>query len=493
MKKQQFLGLAFASLLGGVIAIGGYKLVVEEEPTTIIQPVKESIQFSSFNSKPSTVMAGEGLNFVEAAKHTTPGVVHIRTIYNGSSSRSQQSPFDDYFRDFFGDSRRQPNRPQSAGTGSGVIISDDGYIVTNNHVVDDADEIEVLLNDNSTYKGKIIGTDPTTDLALIKIEATDLPAVSMGNSDEIQVGEWVLAVGNPFDFRSTVTAGIVSAKGRNINILRDRNGMQIESFIQTDAAVNPGNSGGALVNLRGELVGINTAIATPTGTFAGYSFAVPSLLVNKVVRDLKEHGIVQRALLGINIRDVTAQLSEDEDLDILEGVYVINVNDESAADDAGMKSGDVIVAINNEKVTKTAELQEKVALNRPGDRIKVTLIREGKEKEIYATLKNTFGTTEVIASNNSFVLEGATFEDVTEREIERLGLRNGGVQLVSLDKGKWKEAGIKEGFIVTSIDKRAVSSVEDLSRALARTGEASGRLIEGVYPDGSRAYYGIGW
>lgn len=492
MNKQQFLGLAFASLLGGIIALGGYKLI-SEEPITIIQPVKESVQFSNFKAKPSTAMASEGLNFVEAAKKTTPGVVHIRTIYNSSASRNQQSPFDEYFKDFFGDNRRQPNRQQSAGTGSGVIISEDGYIVTNNHVIDNADEIEVLLNDNSTYKGKIVGTDPTTDLALVKIEATGLPTVAMGNSDDIQVGEWVLAVGNPFDFRSTVTAGIVSAKGRNINILRDRNGMQIESFIQTDAAVNPGNSGGALVNLRGELVGINTAIATPTGTFAGYSFAVPSLLVNKVVRDLKEHGVVQRALLGINIRDVTAQLSEAEGLEVLEGVFVLNVNDESAADDAGMENGDVIIAINDEKVTKTAELQEKVALNRPGDRIKVTFIRDGKEKEIYATLKNTFGTTEVIASNNSFILEGATFEDVSEKEIEKLSLRSGGVQLVNLESGKWQEAGIKEGFIVTSIDKRTVTNVEDFSRALAQTGDDSGRLIEGVYPDGRRAYYGIGW
>ena len=493
MNKQQFLGLAFASLLGGVIALGGYKLIVEEVPTTIIQPLQESVQFSNYKAKPTSSLTSESMSFVNAAKLTTPGVVHIRTIYNGSSSSLQQSPFDDYFRDFFGDNRRQPNRPKSAGTGSGVIISEDGYIVTNNHVVNNADEIEVLLNDNSTFKGKIIGTDPTTDLALIKIEASGLPKVIMGNSDDIQVGEWVLAVGNPFDFRSTVTAGIVSAKGRNINILRDRNGMQIESFIQTDAAVNPGNSGGALVNIRGELVGINTAIATPTGTYAGYSFAVPSLLVNKVVRDLKEHGVVQRALLGINIRDVTSQLSEEEGLELLDGVYVINVNDESAADDAGMESGDVIVAINDEKVTKTAELQEKVALNRPGDRIKVTLIRDGREKEVYATLKNTFGNTEVIASNNNFILEGATFEDVSKKMVDRLRLRNGGVQLVQLEKGKWKEAGIKEGFIVTSIDKRAITNVEDLSRALARTDDGSGRLIEGVYPDGSRAYYGIGW
>lgn len=489
--KQQLFGFILASIFGGVIALGGYKLVVKEEPTTIIQPVKEQVQFSNYNPS-ATAAVAEGLSFVEAAKAVTPGVVHIRTVYNATSGRSNQGTFDDFFRDYFGDTRRQQGRPQ-AGSGSGVIISADGYIVTNNHVVENADEIEVLLNDNSTYKGKIIGTDPTTDLALVKIEGNDLPTVKMGDSDKAEIGEWVLAVGNPFDFRSTVTAGIVSAKGRNINILRDRNGLQIESFIQTDAAVNPGNSGGALVNLRGELVGINTAIATPTGTYAGYSFAVPSLLVNKVIRDLKEHGVVQRALLGINIRDVTAELSEDENLDILEGVYVINVNDNGAADDAGIENGDVIVAVNDEKVRKTSELQEKVALNRPGDRVKVTLLRDGREKEVYATLKNTLGTTEVIASNNNFVIEGATFEDVSERDIERLGLRDGGAKLTNLERGKWREAGIKEGFIITSIDKRAVTNVEDLSRALAASGNGSGRLIEGVYPDGSRAYYGIGW
>ncbi len=488
--KQQILGLVLASILGGVIALGGYKLTVETSPVTIIQPVKEKVQFSNYKLDSKSV-ASEAINFVSAAKSVTPGVVHIRTIYNGSPSRGQDS-FDNFFRDYFGDTRRQQKRPQM-GTGSGVIISEDGYIVTNNHVVEGADEIEVLLNDNSTYKGKIIGTDPTTDLALIKIKGSAFPSVKMGNSDEIEVGEWVLAVGNPFDFRSTVTAGIVSAKGRNINILRDRNGLQIESFIQTDAAVNPGNSGGALVNISGELIGINTAIATPTGTYAGYSFAVPSLLVNKVVRDLKEHGVVQRALLGISIRDVTSKLSEEEGLSVLEGVYVITVNDGGAAEASGIENGDVIIAINDEKVKKIAELQEKVALNRPGDRIKVTILRDGKEKSVYATLKNTFGTTAVIASNNNFIFEGATFEDVSSNEINKLSLRDGGAKLVDLNNGKWKEAGIKEGFIITSIDKRAVTNVEDLSRALARSSNGAGRLIEGIYPDGSRAYYGIGW
>lgn len=511
MNTQQLLKLIFASILGGVIVLGGYKLVMEEKPTTIIQPVKDNVKFSNFNpNSSSTAVISEKLSFVTAAKLTTPAVVHIRTIYKSSDYRtgsgdsgSRLRSFKDFFKDSFEDN---PNYGRAKmGTSSGVIISKDGYIVTNNHVIGNADEIEVLLNDNSTYQGKIVGTDPTTDLALIKIDAENLPAVIMGNSDEIEVGEWVLAVGNPFDFRATVTAGIVSAKGRNINILQNRNGLQIESFIQTDAAVNPGNSGGALVNLKGELVGINTAIATPTGSYAGYSFAVPSLLVNKVVLDLKEYGVVQRALLGINIRDVTAKLSKEENLSVLEGVYVERVNNKSAADEAGIETGDVIIAINDETVKKTSKLQEKVALNRPGDKVKVTLLRKGKKKEIYVILKNTFGTTEIVASNNNFTIEGATFENVSERDIEQLNLKEGGAKLVNLEKGKWKESGIKEGFIITSIDRESVTNVEDLASALARSTVAnsnnsfndssngSGKLIEGIYPNGSRAYYGIGW
>lgn len=498
MDKRQFLlGMIFASMLGGLVALGGYHLFIYEENTnSSTELANQNVRFSNnYSIDTSDVIIPEGLNFVHAAKIVTPGVVHIRTTYTGSSGRSSGgTPFDEFFRDYFGDpgqGRQYRGRPQ-AGSGSGVIISEDGYIVTNNHVVDDADEIEVLLNDNRTFNGKVIGTDPTTDLALVKIEASGLPAVRWGNSDKIQIGEWVLAVGNPFEFRSTVTAGIVSAKGRNINILRDRNNLQIESFIQTDAAVNPGNSGGALVNLRGELVGINTAIATPTGTFAGYSFAVPVTLVQKVIDDLREFGVVQRALLGINIRDVNAQLAEEEDLGVLEGVYVINVNAGSAADEAGIRNGDVIIAIDDDQVKKTSELQEKVALNRPGDKVKVTLIRSGREKTVFAVLKNTLGTTSTIASTNNFSVEGASFEDVANDEKEELNIE-GGAKLVNLENGKWKDAGMKEGFIITSIDKRAINNVEDLSRALARTQSGSGLLIEGIYPDGGKAYYGIGW
>lgn len=481
-------------MLGGIIALGGYQLV-REEPTRVIQAENQPVRFSNYELDTAAMIVPEGLNFVYAAKAVTPGVVHIRSTFESSSRMGQGSnQFDEYFRQFFGDPHGggQPQQRQSMGTGSGVIVSEDGYIATNNHVIENATEIEVLLNDNRTYKAEIIGIDPTTDLALLKVEASGLPFIKVGNSDNVQIGEWVLAVGNPFEFRSTVTAGIISAKGRNINILRNRNNLQIESFLQTDAAVNPGNSGGALVNLRGELVGINTAIATPTGTYAGYSFAVPANLVDKVLKDLKEFGVVQRALLGINIRDVNSQLAEEEDLNVLEGVYVINVNPNSGADDAGIENGDVIIAVQGEKVTKTSELQEKVALNRPGDKVTVTLIRNGKEKTVTATLKNTLGTTTTIASSNNMTIQGGTFADLTKEEKQDLKVE-GGAKLLKVENGKWKEAGIKAGFIVTAVDKRPILSVEDLSRALTRTNDGSGLLIEGMYEDGEKAYYGIGW
>lgn len=496
MDKKQFLfGLLFASLFGGIIAIGGYKLMEPERPLNQNVSEDQNVRFSNYTMDTSQVVIPQGLNFVFASKLVTPAVVHIRTVYeNQQSARGSQGPMDELFREYFdGQGRRQQPR-QSAGSGSGAIISSDGYIITNNHVVDNADEIEVLLNDNQVYKGTVIGTDPTTDIALVKIDAQNLPTIKMGDSDKIQIGEWVLAVGSPFgdDFRSTVTAGIVSAKGRNINIIRDKNGLQIESFIQTDAVVNPGNSGGPLVNIKGEIVGINTAIATPTGTYAGYSFAVPSTLVNKVVADLKEFGVVQRALLNIRITDVTAELSEKEDLKVVDGVYVLDVIDGGAAEDAGIEEGDVVIAIDGEKVSKTAELQEKVAIHRPGDKIQVDFMRDGKKKTAYATLKNTLGTTKTVSSSNNFAFQGASFEDVSKKDKEKYEIE-GGAKIVEIENGKWKDAGLEEGFIITGIDKQKIDGVEDLSALLNRTPAGSGLLIEGISKNGAKAYFGIGW
>ena len=374
--KNYLLAIVF-SILGGLTSITGYKYFNDDINSVSVQ-ANDNLKFANYIYDTTDVIVPEGMNFIYTSKKTTPAVVHIRTTYEGRST-GMRSPFEDMFRDFFGErySPREREMPQRRGSGSGVIMTSDGYIITNNHVVDNASEVEVLLNDNRTFIATVEGADPTTDIAVLKIDAENLTTVDFGNSDNVEIGEWVLAVGSPFEFRSTVTAGIVSAKARNIGILRDRSNLQIEAFIQHQAPVNPGNSGGALVNLKGELVGINTAIATPTGTFAGYSFAVPSNLVRKVYRDLVEFGVVQRALLGITILDVNAELAEEKDLPVLTGVLIDRVNAGGAADDAGLESGDVIVEINGMEIKNISNLQEQVAINRPGDKILVTFIPLG--------------------------------------------------------------------------------------------------------------------
>ncbi|MCK5101197.1 MAG: trypsin-like peptidase domain-containing protein, partial [Cyclobacteriaceae bacterium] len=352
----------------------------------------------------------------------------------------------------------------------------------------DADEMEVTLHDNRTYNATLVGTDPNTDIAVIKIDEKGLPFINFGNSDIVKVGEWVLAVGNPYELTSTVTAGIVSAKGRNIGILRERYG--IESFIQTDAAVNPGNSGGALVNLRGELIGINSAIATPTGSYAGYSFAVPVSLVKKVVDDLIEYGMVQRALLGIEIVNVNDPRLE-EDLDDLTGVYINVVNENSAAEEAGLKKGDIILKINNTEVADVAQLQDLVARHRPGDKISVTYKRDGKTKTVSAKLKNLDNQIKIVKKDDAYATEGASLRNATKDEIEEYDV-NGGVIIEKIGVGKWKDAGIKDGFLITSINNRPVKGVNEL-RALLSNSSGEGVLIKGKYQDGKEAYYGMGW
>ena len=489
--KNYLLAIVF-SVLGGLTSITGYKYFNEDNNSVTLQS-NDNLKFANYVYDTTDVIVPEGMNFIYTSKKTTPAVVHIRTTYEGRSSGTR-NPFEDMFRDFFGEryTPREREMPQRRGSGSGVIMTTDGYIITNNHVVDNASEVEVLLNDNRTFIATVEGADPTTDIAVLKIEAENLTTVDFGNSDKVEIGEWVLAVGSPFEFRSTVTAGIVSAKARNIGILRDRSNLQIEAFIQHQAPVNPGNSGGALVNLKGELIGINTAIATPTGTFAGYSFAVPSNLVKKVYKDLVEFGVVQRALLGITILDVNAELAEEKDLPVLTGVLIDRVNAGGAADDAGLESGDVIIEINGMEIKNISNLQEQVAINRPGDKILVTYIRDGKTKTVNATLKNTLGTTEVVASANSFTIDGALFADVPKELKEKLEIE-GGAQVSEIGNGKWKSSGITKGFIVTSINKRNISDVEELSTLLSQLPKDDGVLVEGVYPNGVKAYYGIGW
>jgi len=488
-KKQFLFGLIFASLFGSLIALGGFHFLFEGKvPNTSIQYV-QPVKFTS-NFDTASITVSEGLNFVYAAEVSMPSVVHIRSTYSGSGHTSR-NPLDEMFRDYFGNRFRDRGQGQRRGRsiGSGVIISENGYIVTNNHVIDNADEIVVLLNDNRSYPAKIIGTDPTTDLALLQIEEEKLPYLTFGDSDALRIGEWVLAVGNPFEFRSTVTAGIVSQKARNINILRG-NDLSVEAFIQTDAAVNPGNSGGALVDLKGRLVGINTAIATHTGSYEGYSFAVPASLVKKVMNDLHEFGVVQRALLGVSIVNVSAQLAEDHDLNVLEGIFVARVNEGSSADDAGIVEGDVIIEVGGVEVKNVSELQEQIARKRPGDKVEVKYIRDGKTKIVTTTLKNTLGNTEIVEARNSMVIEGATFEDLTDEEKEDLEIE-GGAKLTEIGNGKWRDAGVDVGFIVISIDKKRVSNVRDLRNALLN--KNGGTLIEGIYSNGEEAFYGIGW
>ena len=484
-KRSLMMAMVFSSVFGGVVALVGYSIIVPKQ--TIIQQASEPnpLALTNYVFDSSDFIVPEGLNFVFAAKNATPSVVHIRTRYTSSSGA--KSPFNELFREYFGD-RNNGGQNFSRGAGSGVVISSDGYIVTNNHVIDEASEIEVVLNDNRSYEAKVIGVDGSTDLAVIKIKEDNLVPINYGSSEDIQIGEWVLAIGNPFEFRSTVTAGIISAKSRNIQILESRD--RIESFIQTDAAVNPGNSGGALVNLNGELIGINTAIASPSGAFAGYSFAVPSSLVSKVVDDLIEYGTVQRALLGIQIRDVSAQLAEAENLDVVKGVYVADVGPNSAARMAGLERGDVIIAIDKIDVNSVAELQEQVAINRPGDKVLVRYIRDGIQQEVEATLRNSSGTTEIVVASSEFETEGAVFSEVSEDLIENLKIE-GGVQISDLSNGKWKDAGLKEGFIITRIDKQIIRELDDFRGFLNRPG-SDGILIEGIYPNGDKAYYGLG-
>lgn len=415
------------------------------------------------------------INFLSTANKVVPGVVHIRTGYGPGVF--SLNPLQQY------------ERPVHS-SGSGVIISDDGYIVTNNHVIEDATNIEVVMNNNQRYYAKLVGADANTDLALLKIKANNLPFVPYGDSDRLQPGEWVLAIGNPFDLNSTVTAGIISAKARNIGILQEKNGLSVEAFIQTDAAVNPGNSGGALVNLAGELIGVNTAIATSSGSYQGYSFAIPVSLVKKVMDDLLEFGKVQRGLLGINIGDVDARLAEQYDLAVSQGVFVSRVLAGSAAEQAGILPGDVIIAIDRHVVNSVSELQEWVARNRPGNEIAVTFLRNGQKMDVRARLKNSQGDETYERREVRHFIEGARLEDVPYRELARL-LLDGGVKISSLGSGKWKKAGIRKDFIIAYIDKVPVDNVDDLNRILEY--KKGGMLVEGYYMDGEKGTYGVEW
>ncbi len=434
------------------------------------------------------------LDFTGVSKEVMSSVVHItstRKVNTGNNFYfNDRNPFgdmfgDDFFRFFYGDPKtrkRGPSQPKSynqTGSGSGVIISSNGYIITNNHVIDNADEINVTLPDNESFSARVIGKDPSTDLALLQIKKDGLPVLNMGNSDQVEVGEWVMAVGNPFNLNSTVTAGIVSAKGRNINIINDKSA--IEAFIQTDAAINPGNSGGALVNLKGELVGINTAIASPTGTYTGYGFAIPANIVSKVVEDFLKYGMVQRAYLGIMIRDIDGNLMKDKHLKISEGAFVDSLIENSSAGKAGLKTGDVVVKVGETPILKTSDLLEQVGRHRPGDEISVTINRGGKEILYNVTLANQQGSEKLVTKDSEDVLDllGASFKNLDKEEARRIGVE-GGVVVEELSGGILKnQTGIEEGFIITGINNEKISSVNDLRRALKN--QKGGVMMQGLY------------
>lgn len=467
----------------------------------------------SENSFPVVQHPGITTDFTKAAESSINGVVSIKSYATPRQQRGYQGGeefFNDPFFDFFfgnpygGNNRQQQRRQQPKqseeeaqqpmGLGSGVIISPDGYIVTNNHVIDGAERLEVTLNDNRQFNATVVGADPNTDLALIKIDATELPVIPMGDSDALKVGEWVLAVGNPFGLTSTVTTGIVSAKARSISSATNGRPMGLESYIQTDAAVNPGNSGGALVNLNGELVGINTAIYSQTGSYAGYSFAIPTAVVTKVATDLKQYGTVQRAFLGVLYIPLDAKIAKEKGLkDIVDGLLIESVNDRSAAMEAGLKKGDVIVALNGVSTHNSAQLNEQMARLRPGDKVTITYVRDGKKQTATATLYNSQGSTKMTQASSVASL-GCAFKKVSDETAKLLKITSG-VQVSGLKAGPFQDAGIKDGFIILDINNARITKPEDVEKvynAIMKSDEEHVMFITGLYPtSGKKMYYAV--
>jgi serine protease Do len=473
MKIKTIFTSLIIAVVGGLIAVYAYSKFVPRQEQVVKTVIERPLGFAGMPGE-----GGEAISFVPAAKYSIEAVVHVKT----QTEREAYNPLLEFF---YGE--RYNQKQPVVGFGSGVIISSDGYIVTNNHVVAGSDEVFVTLNDKREFSAKLIGTDPSTDLALLKIEGDTFQYIPWGDSDALQVGEWVLAVGNPFNLTSTVTAGIVSAKGKNIGIIQDQ--YRMESFIQTDAAVNRGNSGGALVNIKGELVGINTAILSPSGGYAGISFAVPVSIVQKIVKDLIEFGAVQRAILGVTIQDVNSELAKERGFDKIEGVYVTGVREDGAAKAAGIEEGDVILKVNEVSVNSSAELQEQVSRYRPNDKVKVEIKRNGKTKLFNVTLRNLQGSTEIVKLDEFNEILGARFTELTKKDKSQLGVPNG-IKVAELKAGKLRAEGVREGFVITKINNQQVSSVSDLKQIVKNT--SGGVYIEGVYPDGVVAYYAFG-
>ena len=487
--KKAFLFLGFAALAAATGGITAWA-VVGNRGTEVAYVEREVERTPALGNHFTSYQNDKYPDLTYAAENAVKAVVNIEAIQQVEMPRRGYDPFLEFFgipQDYgYGDGRPQ-YREQRAG-GSGVIISEDGYIVTNNHVVDGASKLKVKLNDGRTFDAKLIGTDSATDLALLKVEAKDLPTLPFGSSDALRLGEWVLAIGSPFDLQSTITAGIVSAKARQLGAIP--NDFRIESFIQTDAAVNPGNSGGALVNTHGELVGINTLIKSQTGSYVGYSFAIPESIVRKVVVDLKEFGVVQRALLGIQFRVVDQDFldTEGKELGIKElgGAYVASVVEGGAASEAGIRKGDVILSVDGVKITEPSTLQEQIAKRRPNDTVKLSVKRDGEVKQFTVTLRNKAGKTELMTKEDVDVVEalGGKFADAGTKLCRELDIK-GGVQVVGIKAdGILARARVKQGFVITHINDRPVYSLSDMQRMTEKV-----RSIDGVYPNGRSASY----
>ncbi|AYL98042.1 Do family serine endopeptidase [Mucilaginibacter celer] len=502
MKK---IGLTLlTAFVGGAMALGVYKVIENKYSDGLSFEDKQKVYFTS-NPMPAVSSTGD-LDFTQAAAVATPAVVYIRTTYSAKSNGGGQDQLEQMFGDMFGQ-RSRPQGPQMA-SGSGVIISPDGYIVTNNHVVEKADKITVYTNDHRYYSAKVIGTDPSTDLALIKVSAANLPIVKLGNSDDAKVGEWVLAVGNPFNLTSTVTAGIISAKGRNIGIIGSENSEDenpfgrtsrqtgpklnkaIESFIQTDAAINPGNSGGALVNTRGELIGINAAIASHTGSYEGYGFAIPVNLAKKVLNDIKKFGTVKRGYVGVSFTELNPDNAKRLDITTENGLYVNDLVPGGGAEQAGIRKGDIIVKVEGQPVYESSDLQERVGRLQPGDKINITVLRDGKNKDFAVTLKgDAVAPSNRTAANSKSAEElfnklGASFHALTPAEKNKLRVNSGVLVTQVREGGLFDAAEIPEGVVITSINKVPVSSIEDIDKAIVKPIQGN-IIIAGLYPDGS--------
>ena len=494
-----FLGaVAVVAMSAGVAGVTSYAFMQQPEQNN----VQEFADI--FQPNPNTQLAAlnavnaQPVDLTMAAENSVNAVVHIKSTQESKKQTvTVRDPFYEFFGDMFGNrggQQRQIETPEKVGFGSGVIISKDGYIVTNNHVIENADIISVKLNDGREFKGRIIGADPSTDLALVKIEGEDLPTIPVGDSDQLKIGEWVLAVGNPFNMTSTVTAGIVSAKARSLGVYNQG----VESFIQTDAAINQGNSGGALVNARGELVGINSVLYSPTGSYSGCGFAIPTSIMTKVIADLKQFGTVQRAWLGISGRPLDndgqtmdAEMKKKaEELGATEGVWVTEILENSSASGI-LEVDDVIIGIDGKRIKNFAGLQEQMAKHRPGDKVKVKILRDKKEKTVEMVLKNKQGTTNVVKDNGMEIL-GAAFRELPDDMKQSLRL-NFGVEVTGVTDGKMKEAGVRKGFIILKANGQSVKTVDQLEEIVKQASQSPEPVLflNGIFPSGKRAYFAV--